>query len=389
MKNINEPSKKIEKYTALVIQPAVTISDDQSAVQKNLDRVCNMIDFSVGYHWELPARLVVLPEYFMQGVTTPGKGEDGLDGFMKKAVTFDGPEIGRLCDKAKEYNIFISGGGIIERVPEFPDRWFNTAFIIGPCGNVILKYHKWHINASLGLGTSPHDILDEYSEVFGGDIKDLFPVVDTEIGKLGTMTCHDGCTPEVSRALGYNGAEVICHPGAIQEVEGVNEPWDFWTFTRRARAHDNMCYLLGSNWGTVEHKFYPKAFCPGHSFIIDYTGLVLRRADYPEEQVISCPIDIESLREHRSRCNHNTWVDVRTEGFKQMYENPIYPPNQFPSGKPPQNLADKMKPLREVFLDIYGRGQFTPPAGKTVEDMANLHEQRIRAAQKIGLLRED
>ena len=72
-------------------------------------------------------------------------------------------------------------------------------------------------------------------------------------GKLGTMTCHDGCTPEVSRALGYNGAEIICHPGAIQEMEGVSDPWDFWIFTRRARAHDNMAYVLGSNWGSVTY----------------------------------------------------------------------------------------------------------------------------------------
>ena len=147
------------------------------------------------------------------------------------------------------------------------------------------------------------------------------------------MTCHDGCTPEVSRALGFNGAEVICHPGAIQEFEGVSEPWDFWMFTRRTRAHDNMAYLLGSNWGTVNYDYYPKAFCPGHSFAIDYTGLVLREAPYPAEQVLAVPVDIEALRQYRTRTGHNCWIDVRTEGFKQIYEKPIYPPNRFPSGK--------------------------------------------------------
>ncbi len=380
---------KIEKYTALVIQPHVEVAEDREGIKKNLERVCNMIDFGAGYFWELPARLVVLPEYFMQGVTTPGKGEHGIEGFMKKAITLDGPEMQRLGEKAKEYNLYISGGGVIEQVPEFPDRWFNTAFIIGPDGNVALRYHKWHIPASIGLGTSPHDIFDEYCEVFGGDIKNLFPVIDTEIGKLGTMTCHDGCTPEVSRALGYNGCEVICHPVALQEVEGVSEPWDFWMFTRRARAHDNMAYVLGSNWGTVDYDYYPKAFCPGGSFAIDYTGMVMRHTPHAQEQVLAATIDIESLREHRSRCNHNTWVDVRTEGFKQIYENAIYPANQFPSGRPPKNLADKMGPVREVFTDLYGRGQFTPPAGKSVEDMADMHARRVKYAQDIGTLRKD
>lgn len=381
--------KKVEKYTALVAQPEVTVARTRDDIYKNLDRYCNLIDFGVGYFYELPVRLVVFPEYFMQGVTTPGKGEDSLEEFMKKAITIPGPETDVLAEKAREYGLFIAGGGVVEKVPEFPDRWFNTAFIIGPTGEVILKYHKWHIPATIGLGTSPHDMMEDYSKVFGDDIKTRFPVVDTEIGKLGTMTCHDGATPEVSRALGFNGCEVICHPVALQEVEGVSKPWDFWTFTRRTRAHDNMCYILGSNWGIVNYDYYPKAFCPGHSLIIDYTGMILRQASYPAEQILAATLDIESLREHRSIANHNMWVDVRTEGFREMYEQTIYPPNLFPLGKPPRTLADKVEGCKTVFAGLYGRGQFTPPYGYEPEDMPGLLEKRVKYAQATGRLRKE
>jgi hypothetical protein len=51
-------------------------------------------------------------------------------------------------------------------------------------------------------------------------------------------------------------------------------------------------------------------------------------------------------------------------------------------------LADKMGPLKEVFRELYGRGQFMPPAGRTAEEMPGLHEQRIRRAQEIGALRK-
>ncbi len=381
-------SKRIEKYTAMVVQPEVTVAEDRAGIQQNLDRVAKMIDFGVGYFWEVPVRLVVLPEYFLQGVTTPGKGEHGIESFMKKAITIPGPELDALGKIAREYELYIAGGGVVEKLEEFPDRWFNTAFIIGPSGDVILRYHKWHVPASIGLGTSPHDIFDEYAEKIGGDLKTLFPVVDTEIGKLGTMTCHDGCTPEVSRALGYNGVEVLCHPTALQEIEGVSEPWDFWTFTRRTRAHDNMCYLVGSNWGTVNYDYYPKAFCPGHSIIIDYTGMVMRVAPYPQEQVIGATIDIEALREHRARINHNCWVDVRTEAFRQIYERPIYPANRFPSGNPPRSLADKMAATRAAIEDLYARGQFVPPAGMRPDEMFEALERRIAYAQKTGRLRK-
>jgi hypothetical protein len=160
-------------------------------------------------------------------------------------------------------------------------------------------------------------------------------------------------------------------------------------FTRRTRAHDNMAYLLGSNWGTVDYAYYPSAFCPGGSFAIDYQGMVMRHTPYPQEQVLAATIDIEALREHRSRCNHNTWVDLRTEGFRQIYEKPIYPANQFPQGRPPRTLADKMGPLKKVFENLYGRGQFVPPAGMSVADMGNLHEKRVVSAQQRGTLRKD
>jgi len=379
---------RIEPYTALIVQPEVTVVNDREGIQQNLQRVKNLIHFGVGYQWEVPVRLVVLPEYFLQGVGTPGKGETGIADAMKKAVTIPGPEVDELGEIARQYGLYICGGGVMETVPEFPGRWFNTNFIVGPSGEVVLKYHKWHIPASIGLGTSPHDLFDEYCEKLGGDIKDLFPVVDTEIGKLGTMTCHDGCTPEVSRALGFNGVEVICHPGAIQEFEGVSPPWDFWMFTRRARAHDNMCYLLGSNWGSVNYEYYPKAFCPGYSYAIDYTGLVLREAPYPAEQVLSVTIDIEALRFHRTRANHNCWVDVRTEGFRQIYEKSIYPPNRFPSGHPPRTLAEKVSICKEVFDELYARGQLTPPAGYEPGDVSKLLQKRIDYAQSTGRLRK-
>ncbi|HLF29622.1 MAG TPA: nitrilase-related carbon-nitrogen hydrolase [Xanthomonadales bacterium] len=379
---------RIEPYTALIVQPEVTVVNDREGIQQNLQRVKNLIHFGVGYQWEVPVRLVVLPEYFLQGVGTPGKGETGIADAMKKAVTIPGPEVDELGEIARQYGLYICGGGVMETVPEFPGRWFNTNFIVGPSGEVVLKYHKWHIPASIGLGTSPHDLFDEYCEKLGGDIKDLFPVVDTEIGKLGTMTCHDGCTPEVSRALGFNGVEVICHPGAIQEFEGVSPPWDFWMFTRRARAHDNMCYLLGSNWGSVNYEYYPKAFCPGYSYAIDYTGLVLREAPYPAEQVLSVTIDIEALRFHRTRANHNCWVDVRTEGFRQIYEKSIYPPNRFPSGHPPRTLAEKVSICKEVFDELYARGQLTPPAGYEPGDVSKLLQKRIDYAQGTGRLRK-
>ena len=57
--------EKVDIYTALIVQSEVTVVEDREGIKKNLDRVCNLIHFGVGYYWEVPVRLVILPEYFM------------------------------------------------------------------------------------------------------------------------------------------------------------------------------------------------------------------------------------------------------------------------------------------------------------------------------------
>ncbi|NIO09066.1 MAG: nitrilase, partial [Deltaproteobacteria bacterium] len=57
--------QKVEKYTALVTQPEVTVAETRDDIYKNLERYCNLIDFGVGYFFELPVRLIVFPEYFL------------------------------------------------------------------------------------------------------------------------------------------------------------------------------------------------------------------------------------------------------------------------------------------------------------------------------------
>ena len=103
--------------------------------------------------------------------------------------------------------------------------------------------------------------------------------------------------------------------------------------------------------------------------------------------MLAVSMDIEALRRHRTKAIHNCWVDVRTEGFRQIYEKPIYPPNRFPPGKPPRSLSEKVSVCKEVFDGLYASGQFTPPAGHGPEDISRLLEERIKYAQETGRLK--
>jgi len=71
-----------------------------------------------------------------------------------------------------------------------------------------------------------------------------------------------------------------------------------------------------------------------------------------------------------------------------MYTNSIYPPNRFPKGKPPKALVEKISICKEVFDDLYERGQFTPPAGVEPEDVSKILQKRIDYAQQTGRLQK-
>ena len=49
---------------------------------------------------------------------------------------------------------------------------------------------------------------------------------------------------------------------------------------------------------------------------------------------------------------------------------------------------EKIAICKEVFDDLYGRGQFTPPAGYEPHEVSGLLEKRIKYAQDTGRLKK-
>ena len=85
----------------------------------------------------------------------------------------------------------------------------------------------------------PHDIWDRFVQVYGETLEAFFPVVDTEIGKIGTLECMDTSFPETARGMAMNGAEILYAPTYIEPY--VSRGWH--EVQLRARALDNNCYL--------------------------------------------------------------------------------------------------------------------------------------------------
>jgi predicted amidohydrolase len=321
-------AKSVERYSALALQTRCDTvnrldkAGAREAMLASIDRIDEQIRGSLVLTGP-SVKLVVLPEYFMTGYPV---GET-IDGWADKAaIAVAGPEYDALSTVAQKHGIWLSGNAY-EVDDNFPGFYFQACFIIEPSGNVILRYHRL---ISM-FAPTPHDVWDRYLELYG--IEGIFPVADTEIGKLACCASEEILFPELTRALGLRGAEVLLH--STSEVSS-NEltPKEI---ARRARAIENLMYVVSANTGGLFGEGIPSNSVDGMSKIVDYKGRVLVSSDTGETMTAHAEIDLAALRANRSKPGMpNYHARQRLEMFREIYANTsVYPANTLlDDGKP-------------------------------------------------------
>ena len=289
-------------YYAAACQTDFPAAEDRTAIPERVNRMCEVaLQTIVGYEPFFDVRLLVFPEF----AHTPPV-YDTVDKLRRRlAVPVPNEHTDRYAQLCREYGVFIQTGSFLEAPPEYPDVVFNTTCLIGPQG-VLSRYRKvnpwipWEIHAS------PHDIPD-YPD-------DPFPVVDTEIGRLGAAICYDWLFPETIRELAMRGAEVLIRVSAYMDPWGATAPMDWWTLVNRTRALENTAYVVAANQGATMSHFPPFSW-PGGSMVVDPDGRILAQADPgPGEKVVVAPIDLDALRSLRERrMGHDMRGHLRTE----------------------------------------------------------------------------
>jgi formamidase len=301
------------RYYAACCQTDFPAPKSRQEIVARVDRMLEMIDSAVmGYEPFFPVRLVVFPEF----AHSPPVYFTVPELLEHLAVPIPNEHTDRYCARARYHGIFIQTGTFLERDDRFPGCVFNTTCLIGPTG-VLAKYRKTHPWIPWEVHASPHD-LTEYDA-------DPFPVVETEIGRIGAAICYDWLFPEAIRQLALRGAEILVRVSAYMDPWGTANPMDWWTLINRCRAIENMAYVVAANQG-AQLSNYPPFSWPGGSMIIDYDGRVLAQAEPgPGERIVVGPIDLESLRSERTRRRgHNMLAHLRTELYSG-YEDPCYP----------------------------------------------------------------
>lgn len=359
----------IDPFSVVALSPRTIQVKNPGDALKNVIRINEYIDTAVNVAtWEgAPVKLIVIPEMAIQGMIghTPGNRERE----KHFAVTIPGPETDELAKKAKQLDTYIAAELYMVKDDDFPDRYFNVAFIIDPNGEVIYQRYKATSDAYEGgmLGNiNPHDIWDEFIEKRGnGNVMDaIFPVAKTSIGNIGIAICHEGVYPEVARGLAMNGAEIIIRPTLIEPSVSNG----MWEIQNKAHALFNSAYLVAPNLGPeIREDGSIQDLFGGQSMIVNPQGLIVaqQKGLASGDSFVCTKIDIEALRRERiANGLYNQFKDMRTEQYRAIYELPIYPKNQYLDAPPTEGWLEREKNTRARNIEtLIERGVLTPPTG--------------------------
>lgn len=299
-------------YQALALQTAVqSVNDcaDRAAAGKSIARTIVRLAGEISASKKFigaDTRLVVLPEYVLTSYPVGESVEGWAD---KAAIDVGGAEYDALCRIAQDNDLFLAGNAY-ERDENFPGLYFQASFLISPSGDVVLRYRR--LNSM--FAPTPHDVWDKYLDIYGLD--GVFPVADTEIGRIAAIASEEILYPEIARCLAMRGAEIFVH-----STGEVGCPQDTpKSIARRARAIENMAFVVSANCGSIKGHPLPDAATSGRSAVIDYRGLVLAESGWGETMSAFGAVDVNALRHHRRRPGMNNFLArQRFELFAETY----------------------------------------------------------------------
>ena len=226
------------------------------------------------------ARLVVLPEYFCL------MGNRDRDKVAVREADGNGPIQEFLADQARRHGIWLIGGTLPLAAPD-PDHVYNSVLVYDPQGRRQARYDKIHLFA-FRQGEEAYD--ESRTIVPGREAVAFDCTLGADTLRVGLSVCYDLRFPELYRSLA--GADLIVVPAAFTATTGKAH----WEALLRARAIENLCYVLASAQGG-KHANGRATF--GHSMLIDPWGEVLAVEPHGAGVVVG-DIDLERIARCRA-----------------------------------------------------------------------------------------
>ena len=239
--------------------------------------------------------LAVFPECALSGY------ELAPDEAARFAHPVPGPQTDALVELAVKHGLHFQVGLLEKSAGGAP---FNSSVLITPRG-LLGSYRKTHL---------PYLGVDRYLRPG----EQIGPVLETNLGRLGSLVCYDLRFPEPARVLALQGAQIIL----------VSTAWPasahlYPEFLARARAAENGVFLAAANRIGQEGS----AAYLGRSLIISPSGSVLAEGSEDREELLVCDIDPgESDEKHRIFIPGEYELDLFGDRRPELYSTLVQEP---------------------------------------------------------------
>ena len=215
--------------------------------------------------------LVVCPELSLQRYVCITKSKKNIS----NAISLDSEEISLIKNIAIKYRIFLC----ITIFEKLKKKYFNTALIINPKGNIIKKYHKKNI---------PSEICYEESYYFDKS-NNGYQFFSVGVFKIGILICWDQWHSSAYLELKKKDVNLIICPTAIgtcfhknKKIQITNEKKKWINVIEANSLMNNIPVVVANRIGTEQQKDSSIKFW-GSSFITDAHGTSLKRCKLKQD----------------------------------------------------------------------------------------------------------
>lgn len=277
------------------------------------------------------AELAVFPEAFLPGYPTwiwrlrPGGDMASSNSIHQKlrenAIDIERGDLEPLFEQAAKHKITIVMG-ISELDSEFSgSTLYNTVVIIGPDGALLNRHRKL-------LATNPERMVWGHGDASG------LRVVDTPVGRIGTLICWENYMPLARYALYAQNIDILIAP-----------TWDCgdgWLATMRHIAREGGCWVV-SLATALHEKDIPDDFpdrdiifgrdawiCDGDAVVMEPFGGPIAGPLHQKQEVLYAEIDAAKATAAR-RSLDVTGHYARPDIFKFSVDRTAMPPVLFTS----------------------------------------------------------
>jgi len=274
------------------------------------------------------AELVVFPEAFISGYPAwiwrlrPG-GDWGLNEelhtrLLNSSVDIDNNELSSLCEVARKNKITIVCGLNERDGKQSRATIYNTAVIIGEDGSILNRHRKL-------MPTNPERMVWGFGDGSG------LNVVDTPVGRIGTLLCWENYMPLARYALYSQGIEVYVAP--------TYDSGDEWIGTMQHIAREGRCWVICSGIALTrddipsdfpeKESLYPDSenwINPGDSVVIAPGGEIISGPMREEKGLLFAEIDsgrVATSKRALDVAGHYSRPDVFTLNVNTQPQSPV------------------------------------------------------------------